>query len=119
RRVKLLYYPVWQARYMHRGRSYEDAVDGVSGVLLRGHAPRTTEGAVALTVGGLALAAFGAGRIARLLFLLHGSVLARMAGDPGSMILLVLAGGAGVFLARLGWKRLRQGGEQLLEGETR
>ncbi|HEX7549490.1 MAG TPA: hypothetical protein VF579_02845 [Candidatus Methylomirabilis sp.] len=118
-RVKLLYYPVWQARYLHRGRSYDVAVDGVSGAILRGHAPRTTERAVALMVCGFALAAFGAGRIARLLFLPHGSALARTAGDPGSMILLVLAGGAGVFLARLGWKRLRQGGEQLLEGETR
>jgi hypothetical protein len=94
-------------------------VDGVSGALLRGHAPRTTERAVALTVGGFALAAFGAGRIARLLFLPHFSAFARTAGDPGSMILLVLAGAAGVFLARLGWKRLRQGGEQLLESETR
>jgi hypothetical protein len=74
---------------------------------------------VALTVGGFALAALGAGRIARLLFLPHGSALARMAGDPGSMILLLLAGAAGIFLAWLGWKRLWQGGEQLLEGETR
>ena len=118
-RVKLLYYPVWQARYLYRGRSYEIAVDGVSGVLLRGHAPRTTERAVALMVGGLAVAAFGVGRIARLLLLPHGSALVRMAVDPGSMILFVLAGAAGVFLARLGWNRLRQGGEQLLEGETR
>ena len=116
-RVKLLYYPVWQVRYLYRGRSYDIAVDGISGVLLRGHAPRTTEWAAALTVGGLALAAFVAGRIARLLLLPHGSALARTAGDPGSMILLVLAGAAGVFLARLGWKRLQQGGEQLLEGE--
>ena len=118
-RVKLLYYPVWQARYLYRGRSYDVAVDGISGLLLRGHAPCTTERAVALTVGGLAVAAFGAGRIARLLFLPHGSALARTAGEGGSMIPFVLAGAVGIFLARLGWKRLRQGGEQLLEGETR
>lgn len=118
-RVKLLYYPVWQARYLHRGRSYDVAVDGISGLLLRGHAPCTTERAVALTVGGFALAAFGAGRIARLLFLPHGSALARTAREGGSMMLLLLAGAAGIFLARLGWKRLWQGGEQLLEGETR
>ena len=118
-RVKLLYYPVWQARYLYRGRSYDVAVDGISGVLLRGHAPRTTVWAAALAVGGLALAAFGAGRIARFLFLPHPSALARTAGDPGSMILLVLAGAAGIFLARLGWKWFWQGGEQVLEGETR
>ena len=117
-RVKLLYYPVWQARYLYRGRSYDVAVDGISGVLLRGHAPRTTQREVALTIGGLALAVLCTGRIARLLFLPHASVLARTAGDPGFMILLVLAGAAGIFLARLGWKRLHQGGEQLLEGET-
>ena len=86
---------------------------------LRGHAPRTTEWAAALAVGGLGLAAFGAGRIARLLFLPHASGLARTAGDPGFMILLVLAGAAGIFLARLGWKWFWQGGEQVLEGETR
>ncbi|MCX5736379.1 MAG: hypothetical protein NTW68_19020 [candidate division NC10 bacterium] len=118
-RVKLLYYPVWQARYLYRGRSYDVAVDGISGALLRGHAPRTTEWAAALAVGGLALAALGAGRIARLLFLPHASALARTAGNLESLILLALAGAAGIFVARLGWKRLRQGGEQLLEGETR
>jgi hypothetical protein len=117
--VKLLYYPVWQVRYLYRGRSYDIAVDGISGVLLRGHAPRTTEWAAALTVGGLALTAFGAGRIARLLFLPHASALARTAGDVESLILLALAGAAGIFLARLGWKWFQQGGEQLLEGETR
>jgi DNA-directed RNA polymerase subunit RPC12/RpoP len=117
--VKLLYYPVWQVRYLHRGRSYDIAVDGISGVLLRGHAPRTTEWAAALAVGGLALTAFGAGRIARLLFLPHASALARTAGNLESLILLALAGAAGIFLARLGWKWFQQGGEQLLEGETR
>jgi hypothetical protein len=116
--VKLLYYPVWQVHYLYRGRSYDIAVDGVSGVLLRGHAPRTTEWAAALAVGGLALAAFGAGRIARLLFLPHASALARTAGAVESLILLALAGTAGIFLARLGWKWFQQGGEQVLEGET-
>ena len=119
-RLKLLYYPVWQARYLYCGRSYEISVDGIRGELLRGHAPQEAAGAAELTVGGLALAALGAGRIAGVLFFPHGLGAGRSASavsDPGSMLLLLLAA-AGAFLVWRGWKRLQGDGEQLLEGET-
>jgi len=120
-RVKVLFYPVWQARYRHRGRLYEIAVDGVTGALLRGHAPLEAEGAAALAVSGLALAAFCIGRVARLALTVHWPLAGQgtaAAGDPGSMLILGLGTVIGCVLAWLGWTRIQQRGEQLLESET-
>lgn len=118
--LKLLYYPLWRARYRWRGRAHEVVLDGVSGRLLAGTAPRAREGAAALAAGGVVLAALGAGRILR--GLLPGTLLGRLLSLPGgegggpALILLGLSGG---LLAWLGWRWLA-GGEELLlapEGE--
>lgn len=120
-RVKVLFYPVWQVRYRHRGRFYEIAVDGVTGMLLRGQAPLEAEGAAALAVSGLALAAFCIGRVVRLALTVHWPLAGQgtaAIGDAGSMLILGLGAGIGCVLAWLGWNRIQQRGEQLLEGET-
>jgi hypothetical protein len=120
-RVKVLFYPVWLARYQHRGRLYEIAVDGVTGALLRGHAPLEAEGAAALAVSGLALAAFCIGRVAQLAFPVHWPLAGQgtaVAGDLGFILTLGLGTAIGCVLAWLGWTRIQQRGEQLLEGET-
>lgn len=120
-RVKVLFYPVWLARYQHCGRLYQIAVDGVTGALLRGHAPLEVGGAEALAVSGLALAAFCIGRVAQLGLPVHWPLAGQgttVANDPGSMLILGLGTAIGCVLAWLGWTRIQQRGEQLLEGET-
>lgn len=120
-RVKVLLYPVWQARYRHRGRLYEIAVDGVTGALLRGHAPLEPGGATALAVSGLVLAAFCLGRVARLALTIQRLLAGQgtvAAGDLGSMLILGLGTVIGCVLAWLGWTRIQERGEQLLESET-
>jgi len=101
-RVKLLYYPVWRLRYRHLGRSYELAVDGVTGELLRGTAPREPAAAAAAAAAGLLLAALGAGRLLR--------GLAGVGGAGPLFLLLLLAGGG---LAWLAWRWLEPGAERL------
>lgn len=99
-RLKLLYYPVWHARFRHRGRTYGLTVDGVMGALLSGSAPRDPALAAVAAAAGLALGALGAGRW------LHSM---SWGGDAGPLfLLLALAGGA---LAWLGWRWLDRGDE--------
>lgn len=120
-RVKVLLYPVWQARYRYRGRFYQIAVDGVTGMLLRGQAPLQAEGAAALAVSGLALAAFSIGRVARSALSAHWPPAGQgtpAAGDPGWLLILGLGTALGCALAWFGWMRIQRRGEQLLEGET-
>jgi hypothetical protein len=64
-RLRLLYYPVWHARYLFRGRLYGVAVDGVTGALLLARGPgdlRPAAAGVALALGVMALAFGRAGR---------------------------------------------------------
>jgi DNA-directed RNA polymerase subunit RPC12/RpoP len=103
-RLKLLYYPVWQARYRHRGRTYEVAVDGVAGTVLAGSAPRD-RGLVAVAAAvGVGLSSLGVGRWLRW-----------MGGEGGlgpAFLLVALAGGALTWLA---WRWFQGGGEIRLE----
>jgi hypothetical protein len=99
-RLKLLYYPVWQARYRYRGRLYELAVDGLTGSLLRGSAPRAQRRPATPMAAGLALGTLGVGRILR--WLVAG-------GETTPLFLLAaLAGGALFWMA---WRSLEQGSE--------
>lgn len=107
-RLKLLYYPIWQLRYRYLGRAYEIAVDGVTGAMLHGTAPRSLHAAAAVTAGGVGVLAFGLGRLVRDLG--HGTGwlgrlgVADLPGFGSGLALLTIA--AGVVLALLGWRWL-------------
>ncbi len=117
RQVKLLYYPVWQARFTYQGRPYEIAIDGVRGTILRARLPRELGWAAWLLATLLAVSAVCFGRPAR------GLILGGMAGGPGGALGggtagLVLGGAAAACLAWIVWTAVRQPGELLLvEGE--
>jgi hypothetical protein len=109
-RLKILYYPIWQARYRYAGRPYEIAVDGVTGKVLRARVPVQLRREAAMASGALALAAFAFGRPARGLL---GIGLA--GGAFGLLVALAAGGAAALVLARLGWSAARRGGEAPLE----
>jgi hypothetical protein len=103
-RLKLLYYPVWQARFRHRGQAYEVAVDGVTGTLLHGRAPRDGALPAVVASAGLALAAVGLGRWIRWI--------AGAGGEGPILLLAAIAGGALLWWA---WRSAEQGGQVALE----
>jgi hypothetical protein len=110
--LKLLYYPVWRMRYRHRGRGYDIAVDGVTGGVLAGTAPRVRALVAVLTAAGAALGAFGLGRIAR--GLLSETVQGRFLGmrwPAGGEWWLVLLGLVALPAVWIGWQWLSEGGE--------
>ncbi|RCK73170.1 MAG: hypothetical protein ANABAC_0057 [Anaerolineae bacterium] len=57
RRFGIVYYPLWILRYLYRGRAYQVAIDGHSGLILYGKAPGNTLYRAAILVGGMALGA--------------------------------------------------------------
>jgi hypothetical protein len=121
-RVKLLYYPVWQARYAYRGRDYEVAVDGVRGTVLRARAPREFDRAATVAVILLAVSAFCFGRPARAL-LLRGLAAGRpggaLVGALGAFAGLAIGGTVACLLAWIAWTAFRRSDELVLsEGET-
>ncbi|RPI06192.1 MAG: hypothetical protein EHM71_11995 [Zetaproteobacteria bacterium] len=105
-RLKLLYYPVWQARYRHLGWSYALTLDAVTGVLLRGTAPRDRSGAVGIASVGLALAGLGLGRGVRW-----------FAGGGGEGPIVLLAAIAGGVLLWWGWQSFERDDEIILGAE--
>ncbi len=117
-RLRIIYYPVWQARYQYRGRPYEIAVDGVTGSVLRARLPAGSRRAAGFVAAALAVCAFGFGRLARQL-LLSGSAMGKGAGwtlaATGSVV--TLAGGAAValLLAWIGWNAFRDPGDVWVE----
>ena len=120
-RLKILYYPVWQARYRHLGRPYEVAVDGVTGKVLRARAPVQVRQAAMIAIGALALAAFCFGRPARQLVspaLAAGGGHGWLIGALGTLFALALGGAVALFLAWVAWDTFRHGGEALLEEEA-
>lgn len=120
-RLKILYYPIWQARYRHAGRPYEIAVDGVTGRVLRARAPLEIRPAAMIAVGGLALAALCFGRPAREL-MAAGPVLSGSpgwaAGALGAGLALALGGAVALLVAWVGWTMFRRGGAVLLDAEA-
>ncbi len=99
-RVKLLYYPIWQLRFRHRGRVFELAVDGVTGELLQGKAPQARNLAAGAASAGVLLAALGLGRWLR-------GVTGHDGGGPALLVLAV----AGAVLLWFGWQWFAQDGE--------
>ena len=120
-RLKILYYPIWHARYRHAGRPYEISVDGVTGKVLRARAPVEIRRAAAIALGALALAAFCFGRLAREFIgvgLATGNAPGWVTGALGTLLALGLGGAVALFLAWVGWSVFRQEGEVLLDEET-
>ncbi len=116
-RLKILYYPVWQAHYRHAGRPYEIAVDGVSGMILHARAPVEIRQAAAVAAAALALAALCFGRPARQLVgagLGAGPSPGWVSSTLGTLLALAMGGIVAMFLAWVGWTTFRRGGELLL-----
>ena len=117
-RLKILYYPVWQARYRYLGRLYEIAVDGVTGRVLRARVPVQTRRAAMVAIGALALAAFCFGRPARQLVwsaLSMGHGRDWVLGALGTLLVMGLGGAAALFLAWIAWETFRQEADLLLD----
>lgn len=120
RRLKVLYYPVWQARFLFRGRPYEIAVDGVTGKVLRGRAPAEMRQAVALSMAALALAALCIGRPGRQLILsglAMGEQSGWLSGAAEALPTFLVGGAAAAFLIWIAWTAFRQSGELILGEE--
>jgi hypothetical protein len=118
-RLKLLYYPVWQARYRHAGRGYEVALDGVTGSVLAWRAPAEVRRAAAVAVAALAIAALWIGRPVRQ-FLRQGlwahAGPGFVIGAAGTILALTLGALAALFVAWVGWTTFRRGAEMTLDG---
>jgi hypothetical protein len=113
-RLKLLYYPIWRARYLYAGRPYQIAVDGVTGGILAAQAPADLWPGIGVAVGLLAAAAYCLGRaIPEMLHTLSNAP--ARAGASLLPPLLVLA----CLLGVVGWVALgafRRGAELALAG---
>jgi hypothetical protein len=120
-RLKILYYPVWQARYRHSGRPYEIAIDGVTGAVLCARAPVEVRLAAAMAVAALGLAALSFGRLQRH-FNLGGAAGGGSIGSAfpaaGGMLGLLAGGTVAFLLAIIAWLTFRRPGEMVLVGGT-
>lgn len=94
-RMGLVYYPLWVARYLYRGRVFQVVVDGYSGQVLYGKAPGSTLYRAVVLVGGMALGAFLAIDVSALAF----SLGAEVNGDGGEAL---FAAGIGLLAAGFG-----------------
>jgi hypothetical protein len=106
RRLSLVYYPLWVARYQYKDRSYQIVVDGVSGEILYGKAPGNIFYRAAMLVGGMATGTF----ILVNGTILAGGLLAESSDSDGcGFILIPLGLGIGLIVA--GYSRFRYGEE--------
>jgi hypothetical protein len=99
----LVYFPVWIGRYSYRNRTYQVAIDAVSGRVMYGKAPGNILFRAVALVAGLA-----AGN----LVLVNGTILAALAqtdDDSLGLLLLPIAIGAGLIL--YGYRQFRYGEE--------
>jgi hypothetical protein len=105
-RLSLVYYPLWVARYVYRGRNYQVVVDGVRGTVAYGKAPGNTIYRAAVLVLALALGN---------LVLVDGSALllwiisSNDDGDGFILALFTLIAGISIILA--GYRAFRSGEE--------
>lgn len=106
RRLSLVYYPLWVARYEYKKRNYQVVVDGVNGKVLYGKAPGNILYRAAALVLGLALGN---------LILVDGTTLAGVLisgsddGDGGWLVLVPIAVGIGLIVS--GYRAFRYGEE--------
>jgi hypothetical protein len=106
KRLSLVYYPLWVARYEYKKRNYQVVVDGVKGDVLYGKAPGNSFYRAAMLVLGMALGN---------LILVDGTVLAGLLisssedGDGALLIMLPILFGLGLIVS--GYRAFRYGEE--------
>jgi DNA-directed RNA polymerase subunit RPC12/RpoP len=103
KRLGLVYFPLWVARYLYRGRAYQVVIDGHSGEVLYGKAPGNTWFRAAALVGGMAAGA---------LLMVDGTALALSllsGSDEGSLVFLLVPVLAGAALMVAGYRAFRYG----------
>ena len=108
-RMGLVYYPLYVLRYLYRGRSFQVAVDGLSGRVLYGKAPGNTWYRAGIMVAGMALGAFLIVDVCAMVS--YFSLMASSADDDalGGLIFAGLAVLAGVGAITAGYRRFRYG----------
>jgi hypothetical protein len=106
KRLSLVYYPLWVARYEYRDRHYQVVVDGLDGEILYGKAPGNILYRAVMLVSGMALGTF---------ILVNGTAIAgyitTSGGDDDSLFLLLFPVGIGIGLIIAGYRRFRYGEE--------
>lgn len=117
-RLGLVYYPLWIVRYLYRGRSFQVAIDGLTGQVLYGKAPGNTWYRAAMMVLGMAVGAFLIVDVCSFI-----AYFAFASADDDALGGLVFALGAalvGVGIVAAGWRRFRYGEVfEYREGEKR
>lgn len=106
-RMGLVYYPLWVTRYLYRGRSFQVAIDGLTGQVLYGKAPGNTWYRAAAMVLGMAAGAFLMVDVCSLI-----TYFSLAAGDDdalGGLVFAFLVAAAGVGLVTAGWRAFRYG----------
>jgi hypothetical protein len=108
-RLGLVYYPLYILRYLYRGRSFQVAVDGLTGKVLYGKAPGNTWFRAGIMVAGMAVGAFLMVDVCALVT--YFSLVAASADDDalGGLIFAGLAVLAGIGLITAGYHRFRYG----------
>lgn len=105
RRLSLVYYPLWVARYEYRRRNYQVVVDGRRGKVLYGKAPGNILYRAAMLVLGMAVGNF---------VLINGTLIAglvALGGDDDSIVLLLIPIAVGIGLILAGYRKFRHGEE--------
>jgi LSD1 subclass zinc finger protein len=123
---KLIYYPLWRARYTYKGRGYGVTLDGVTGKVLSGRVPLTEKGRIIWMLMTSALAGIFCAKLLRVLFLIagEGKTLSQMI-EPlvvmGFYLFPVIVIFLGVMLAVIayGWDRFRYSSELEIRGSKR
>lgn len=108
-RMGLVYYPLYVLRYLYRGRSFQVAVDGLTGKVLYGKAPGNTWFRAGIMVAGMALGAFLMVDVCAAVS--YFSILAASSDNDalGGLIFAGLAVLAGVGAITAGYRRFRYG----------
>ena len=106
-RLGLVYYPLWVMRYLYRGRSFQVAIDGLTGQVLYGKAPGNTWYRAAMMVLGMAAGAFLMVDVCSLI-----TYFSFASGDDdalGGLVFAFIVAAAGFGLITAGWRRFRYG----------
>lgn len=113
RRLSLVYYPLWVARYDYKGRHYQVVIDGAKGEVLYGKAPGNSWFRAAALVAGMAIGNF---------LLVNGTIFALWFGSGSdsedflATLLIPVVLGVGLIVA--GYRAFRYGEEVESRAET-